>query len=162
MQSNDDRIKIIFMYNGSNETIECRRNEYMNKIYKRYEMKTKVDLEKVFFLCNGSLIEPEKKLNTIIRHDEKLITMIVNDLNNDEGNEENEVNLKQPKFIICPICNEICLININDYKITFTNCKKSHRFTKTLFDEFFDFQTIDESKIICDKCEGEHKKKKMK
>jgi len=29
-----------------------------------------------------------------------------------------------------------------------------------MIDEFFDFQKIDESKIICDKCVGEDKKRK--
>ena len=150
-------VKIIFIYNGSNETIECKREEYMLDIYKRYAMKIQVDLEKLYFLCNGSMINPEIKLNNIIKKDENIINMIVNELINDE---DNEINLKKSKDIICPICNEICLINFKDYKITFSDCKNGHRFTKTMLDEFLDFQKIDESKILCDKCEKGNEKKK--
>ena len=83
--------------------------------------------------------------------------MIVNELDDDE---DNGINLKQSKHIICPICNEICLINLNDYKISFSNCKNGHRFTNIMYDEFLDFQKIDESKIVCDKCKGKDKNKK--
>ena len=83
--------------------------------------------------------------------------MMVNELYNDE---ENEIKLKQSKYIICPICTEICLINLNDYRIIFSNCRNGHRFTKIMLDEYFYFQKIDESKIICDKCLGEDKRNK--
>ena len=152
-----DEVKIIFTYNGNNETIECKRNEYMLDIYKRYVMKIQIELKRLYFLCNGSLIYPEEIVNNIIKKDAKIMNMIVYELENDE---DNEISLKQSKDIICPICNEICLINLNDYKITFSNCKNGHRFTKIMIDEFFDFQKIDESKIICDKCVGEDKKRK--
>ena len=112
-------VKIIFQYNGNNETIECKKNEFMLDIYKRYVMKVQVDLKKLYFLFNGSLINPEIKLSEIVKNDEKIINMIVNELYNEE---DNEINLKQSKDIICPICNEICLINLNDYRITFSNC----------------------------------------
>ena len=150
-------VKIIFLYNGNNETIKCKKGEYMLDIYKRYAMKIQVDLEKLYFLCNGSMINPEMKLNNIIKKDEKIINMIVNELINDE---DNEINLKKSKDIICPICNEICLINLNDYRITFSNCRNGHKFNQIMFEEYYDFQKIDESKIICDKCVGKDKNKK--
>jgi len=112
-----DEVKIMFTFNGNNETIECKRNEYMIDIYKRYVMKIQVELNKLYFLCNGSLKCPEEIVNKIIKNDEKIIKMIVYELENDE---DNETNLKQSKDIICPICNEICLINLKDYKITFS------------------------------------------
>ena len=150
-------VKIIFAYYGHNETIECKKNEYMQDIYNRYVMKVQLDLQKLYILYNGIIINPEVKLENIIKKNEKIIHMVVNELYNDE---DNELNLKQSKDIICPICNEICFINLNGYRIAFNNCKNGHRFTKIMFDEYFDFQKIDESKIICDKCEGENKNKK--
>ena len=153
-----EKIKINFIYKGINETIECNKDEYMDNIYKRYISKIQVDLDNLFFLCNGSMINPEVKLKNILKEKEKIINMIVYEIDNDD--EDNDINLKQSKHIICPICNEICLINLKDYKISFSNCKNGHRFTKIMFDEFFDFQKIDESKIICDKCEKEDKNKK--
>ncbi len=151
------KIIINFIYKGQIEAIGCNKDEYMINIYKRYVKKIKADLNNLYFLCNGSLINPELKLQNILKENENIINMIVNDLDNDE---DNCINLKQSKHIICPICNEICLINLNDYKISFSNCKNGHKFTKILFDEFLDFQKIDESKILCDKCEKEDKNKK--
>jgi len=130
----------------------------MNAIYRRYAMKIKLDIKKIYFLYIGNLINQEEKLCDITRSEDK-INMLVEEL---EVDEENDINLIQSKDIICPICNEICLINFKDYKITFSDCKNGHRFTKTMLDEFLDFQKIDESKIICDKCEKGNEKKKVK
>ena len=149
--------KITFLYNGVSETLECNKDELMDAIYRRYTKKINVDIKKVFFLYNGSMINQEEKLNDIAKS-EDMIYMLVLDL---EGEVEND-SLKQSKDIICPICNEICLINFKDYKITFSDCKNGHRFTKTMLDEFLDFQKIDESKILCDKCEKGNEKKKVK
>jgi len=57
---------------------------------------------------------------------------------------------KQSKYIICPICNEICLINLNITKLDLVIAKMV---TKIIYDKFFGFQKIYESKIIFDKCE---------
>ena len=151
-------IRINFLYMGKKEIIECYIDEYMDNIFKRYATKIQVDLDNLYFLCNGNVINPEDKLRNILKENEnETINIIVEELNKDE---DEGINLKQSKHIICPICNEICLIKLNDYRISFSNCKNGHRFTKITFEEFFDFQTIDESKIICDKCEGEDKNKK--
>ena len=151
-------VKITFTYNGVNETIDCKDDELMCSIYKRYTAKIKGDIKKLYFLYNGDMINQEEKLTNIIR-DQNMINMLVFNLENDEEN-EGEVVLKQSKHIICPICSEICLISLNDYKITFSDCKNGHKFTNTMIDEFLDFQKIDESKIICDKCEEGNKNKK--
>ena len=150
-------IKITFAFNGMNEILDCKKEEYMIEIYKRYAMKIKVDIQKIFFLYNGDMITPEQKLKNIIKKDENNINMIVNEIYDDE---DNEIILKQSKDIICPVCNGLSLINLYDYKITFNICQNGHRFTNLMLDEYYDFQKIDESKIICDKCEGEDKSKK--
>ena len=153
-------INITFIYNSINEIIiECKSDELMYPIYKRYAIETKKNIKNLYFLYNGDKINPEEKLSDIAG-DAKMINMLVNNLFDEE--DKNEIVLKQSKDIICPICSEICLINLNDYKITFSDCKNGHRFTKTMFNEFLDFQKIDESKIVCNKCEGEDKTKKNK
>ncbi len=150
-------IEITFTYNGQNKIIESEPDEKMINIYEKYAKEIKVDLNNLYFLYNGSMITKEKELKTIINRNQNIINIIVCELDNDE---ENEIKLIQSKDIICPICNEICLINFNDYRITFSDCKNGQRFTKIMLDEFFDFQKIDESKIICDNCDGEDKTKK--
>ena len=41
--------KIIFLYNGKNETILCKEGEYMIDIYKRYAKAIQVDFKKLYF-----------------------------------------------------------------------------------------------------------------
>ena len=53
---------------------------------------------------------------------------------NDSDKEENE--LIQSKYIICPICTELCLINFIDYKINLNCIKNSHNFSNILLDKF--------------------------
>ena len=150
---------ITFTFNGEDKILDCKKEEYMIEIYRRFGKKIQVDIKKLFFLYNGDMINPEQKLKNIIKNDDKNIKMIVNQMDDDDD-EEKEIILKQSKDIICPICNEISLINLNDYKISFNICQNGHRFTNLMLDEYFDFQKIDESKIICDKCEGKDKNKK--
>ena len=149
--------EVIFSYNGRNKTIMCKKDEYMIDIYKRYSKAIQEDIKKLYFLYNGNLIYPDLKFESIIQKDENIINILVNELYNYE---ENEKKLKQSKNIICPFCYEICFINLNEYRINFSNCKKGHRFSNIMFNEYFDFQKIDESLIICDNCEGEDKNKK--
>ena len=59
-------IIINFLYKGQNETIGCNKDEYMINIFKRYVKKIKVDLNNLYFLCNGSMINPELKLKNIL------------------------------------------------------------------------------------------------
>ena len=54
--------------------------------------------------------------------------------------------------IICPICKEIVLIQIHDYKIDLNECKDGHKLNNILINEFENNQMIDISKIICDEC----------
>jgi len=42
-------VKIIFLYNGQNEILKCKKDEYMIDIYKRYVKKINADLKNLFF-----------------------------------------------------------------------------------------------------------------
>ena len=59
--------------------------------------------------------------------------------------------IKKSKYVICPDCGENCLIDIKDYKIYLSQCDKGHSTILSL-DEYPSTQKIDESKIICNKC----------
>jgi len=140
-------IKINFSYNGRKDTLISNNQENMISIYKKYTTMIGKGIKDIFFLFNGDLINPEKKIKDI--SDEKEINILVYEFEEDEPKEDI---LKKSRDIICPICKEICVINFNNYKITFNNCKNCHTFSNILFNEFYDFQKINESLIICDKC----------
>ena len=61
------------------------------------------------------------------------------------------------KDIICPICKEICIYDIKDYKIKLYGCKKGHIINNIKLDEFNNKQNIDISQIKCDKCKNKSK-----
>ena len=63
----------------------------------------------------------------------------------------------QSKEIICPQCGENCLLNINGFKIDLYGCKNGHEKKYLSLDEFNSTQNIDESKIICNECNNQHK-----
>ena len=84
-----------------------------------------------------------------IKYDE--IKIIVFDF---EFEREEKESLKQSKEIICPICNELCEINFNNYKIYLNNCINKHCFPNLIINEFYDFQKINEKKIICNQCQS--------
>ena len=75
-------------------------------------------------------------------------------LNEDFNNTQKII---RSKDIICPKCGEICLLKINDYKISFYDCKKEEKLNNILLDEYEYIQKIDQSKIICDDCKYTNK-----
>ena len=77
-------------------------------------------------MSNGDLVNEEKTLEEIMDEEEKQITILAFEYEKED--EDIIEKLKQSKDIICPICKEICLLNFNDYKINFGNCKKKEFF----------------------------------
>ena len=74
------------------------------------------------------------------------MTIQINKINNEEES------IIKSKIIICPKCYESTNIKIKDYKINLYGCKNNHNIINILFGKYLDLQKIDESKIICNKC----------
>ena len=140
--------KINFLFNGFNEALEYEKENNMNEIFIKYAEKIQRDIKELFFLHNGDLINPEKTLRQLNEKGNE-VKILVFEFDEEETNQEV---IKQSKDIICPICKEICMIVFNDYKISFNNCKNGHTFSNVLFNEFDNFQEINESTILCNKC----------
>ena len=143
-----ENIKLIFEFNGKAEEMEFKKEELIFNIFQKYAERIGQTIEKLIFLYNGDLINPRKTLEDLSQGKNN-IKLLVYELEIDE--EENESIIKS-KSAICPICKELCLINIKDYKIFFSNCKNKHKISNILFNEFDDFLKINEAKILCDKC----------
>ena len=122
----------------------------MKDIFKRYTIKISKNANDVYFMCNGSKINEASKLEEISNSDNE-ISILVYDINN-KKNENKEEQLKEYKDIICPECGEICLIDINDYKIKLNKCINKHSTENILFDEFNDLSKNNELDIVCNKC----------
>ena len=106
------------------------------------------------FLYSGNIIDEELKLSEMIGNEEiDKITILVFS----KENINNYKSLEKSKYIICPKCKENIKFKINEYKINLYECKNGHKADNILFNEFWNTQYIDLSKIICDKCKEKNK-----
>ena len=135
--------RITFFHNGETITIQCKIEE---NLFERFSNKINKDLENMVFLYNGNIMKEDFDLKKI---KENQIKILIIDF---EFEREQNESLKQSKEIICPICNELCEININKYKISLKNCINKHCFPNLIINGFNDFQKINEKEILCKKC----------
>ena len=142
-----------FTFNGYLTAIKCSKDEKMKDICNKFISKVGVDINKLQFLYNGRQIQFELPFNEVINLNDKErneINILVYEKKSTIIDENNS--LIKSKNIICPKCGEICRIKINDYKITLYGCKNGHETKNILLNEFDNLQNINESLIICNKC----------
>jgi len=135
--------KITFDYNGQEITIQCKINE---NLFEKLSNTINKDLENMCLLYNGNVMKEDLDLKEI---KDNQIKILIIDF---EFEREQNKSLKQSKEIICPICNELCEIKFNNYKISLSNCINKHLFPNLIINGFDDFQKINEKVILCKKC----------
>ena len=147
-------ITLDFIYNGNSTKIQCKRDEYMKDIFKRYIGKIDKNVGELYFICNGNKINEELKLEQINNKDNE-IRILVNNIN--DKTVDNKETEKKYKDIICPKCGEICIIDIKDYKLILNKCINKHKIENILLDEFDDLQKNNKLNIICNNCNKDKK-----
>ena len=131
-------VNLDFIYQGNAIKIQRKRNEYMKDILKRYIVKIGKNIKDVYFICNGNKINEQLKLEEI-NNKENEIKILVNDVK--DNNTENKGKIsKKNKDVICPECGNICILDINDYKIKLDKCINNHSKENILLDEYNDLQ----------------------
>ena len=143
--------QIEFIQNSKCTSISCNYNEKFNDIINRYINITGNDLNSVYYLYSGNIIENREeltfnKISNKMNKERNKMTIQINKINNEDES------IIKSKIIICPKCYESTNIKIKDYKINLYGCKNNHNINNILLDEYLDLQNIDESKIICNKC----------
>ena len=133
-----------FIYNGQMIKIQCKRDEFMKNIFKRYLMIIKKNFQDVCFTYNGFKINEELKLEQLNNKNNEIKILVLNTVTKEI--------IKISKDIICPECGDICLLSINDYKMNLNKCCKEHNFPNILLEEFNDTQKINELTILCHEC----------
>ena len=141
-------VNLNFQYNGNLIKVQAKRNEYMKDIFPRFLTKINKSISEVFFIYDGTILKEELKLEEINNKDNE-IQILVSDC---ECDTPIKPKLIQSKDIICPECGEICLINIEDYKMSLNGCNNKHCKENILLDEYTNLQLIDESETKCDSC----------
>ena len=151
-------VEIEFNYNQNKIIIQGNPNNLFKEIIEKYTNKTNLDINILYFISNGKIINKKDKLENIMSESDKRnkkIQILVYSINSIINNEN--TNIKISKDIICPVCEELCLYEIKDDKIKLYDCKNGHMIENIKLNEFENYQAIDISQIKCDICKNKNK-----
>ena len=147
--------EVTFIYNQNLTKIQCKKSDTMKDICRKFSSKISKNLDDMTLLYKGGTIDNELNFEQQAKPDDNQSgEMKVLVLSNEEDEGTKYI---LSKDIICPICGELCFINIKDYKITPYECKNGHKMDNCLSKNFYMTQKIDISKIICDICKEGNK-----
>ena len=149
-------LQVSFLYEGQNIYIQCNSDDTMNVLAEKFALKVGINKDSVYYLYQGNKIDTNLALDKFINQEDKsknLITIMVMKLSSDETLKNNKV-INKSGYIICPICKEKSLININNYRASLYNCKNGHNNSDIELDKFEQTQKIDLSEILCDQCKN--------
>ena len=156
-------VQIEFNYLQIKTLIQVNPEDKFETAANQFANKTQVQLDKVVFLSNGSILSMENSIKNIMnifdRQKNKTnilvipINTIMNLNNNNIINYNNNINNNANYHeVICPICKESCKFEIKNYRITLSGCKNGHKMENIKISEYINYQKIDFSKIFCDIC----------
>ena len=141
---------IIFNKNGLETTIQCKEDECLRDVCARYSSKENIQIDQFLFLHGGITLDLNIKVNQINSHNSQIKIVVIS-----SNNSENTVSAnKESKHIICPTCQTDCTMNISDYKVECYNCENGHKSLNMQIKKLNESQSIDESKIKCNRCEN--------
>ena len=88
-----DEIILNFHYKGKIVEMQCKRDENMNDIFKRYANKINKNVNEIYFINNGDLLKNNLKLKEINNKD-KEINILVYDFNSNNNNKKRTIEKK--------------------------------------------------------------------
>ena len=151
-------INVEFIYRTSPTIIQTTKEESMRHISEKFAYKAKVDISSVYYLYNGGKIDPNLTLSKIATKDDLNLgqmKIVVCSYEDDKQKENLQKSIREPDFmsddIICQVCQEICFVDFDEYKIKFYGCQKGHSLN-TSINQYNETQKIDKSKITCNVC----------
>ena len=143
--------KVIFIYNGLENIIQCKKEDTMKEIVRKFANKVDINIKEIIFLYGGFNINLDLTYEDIINKDDlkrgEMKILLYNKNNINESNSK-----IKSKYVICPECKDNCFLNIHNFKISLSGCKNGHKIDNILLNEFEQIQNINESKIKCNKC----------
>ena len=149
------QIEIEFNYQGQPTKIQCNTQDILNNIFQNFANKSQIDINSVYFLYSGTIINGNSTVEQVINNTDKERKIMNILVNSTDAPIQKSIIIK-PKDISCPKCGETARINITDYKILL-QCKNGHNKGNILLDEYQNTQKVNISKIVCDKCKINNK-----
>ena len=148
--------EVIFNYEGKTIIIQCNINDKMKDIIDKFLIKITNNENNLYYLYNGTITndnltfneqannidKDRRKMNIIVVKKEEVIDIIKEIISKD---------------IICPECKENALMNLDNFRLNFHDCKNNHNINKISFNEFEQTQKMIINKIICDICHIKNK-----
>ena len=149
-------VEIVFNHNHIETIIQANLDDSFNKIIQRYINKSQLDINNLYFISNGQILPNNGKniMNIMNKSEQSNKKKIIFALSKNTTIINDNTNMIKSKDIICPICKEICIYEIEDHKIKLHGCKKGHIMDNIKLDDFNNQQNINISQIICDKCKN--------
>ena len=144
--------RIIFIHNGIEYLIHCKKNEKMSLVIDGFYNKSQIPRNSVYFVCNGDILDYEITEDKIPYNEQNRKIVVVLDLNN-----QNNDKIIKSNEIVCKICKENSKIEVDNYHIILFGCKNNHKIDNIKFNEFAQTQFINLSKINCDLCKIRNK-----
>ena len=149
----ENTCEIIFTFKGLDTLIQCQNGEKVNDAINRFIQKIDIDINSIYLIYGGSVVNKELTINELIKSSDKNENKINLLVFNKEEEKENLDNINEglvkSKIIICPKCHENFLIKIKDYKFSLYGCKNNDITENILLEEFDKTQNINNLKIIC-------------
>ena len=128
----------------------------MKNIINNFTGKANLDRDSLYFSYNGKAgkdfneeLTFSQTANAFDKTKKKMI-ILAYDLIDKESNDQTIV---KSNNVICPTCGENIRLSINNYKISLFDCKNGHKINNISLKTFEESQKIDNSKIICGKCQ---------
>ena len=148
-------VEVEFNFNGLMKKIQCKYEEKMNDIFKRYAVKSELDVQSLCFLYGGKQLNENLTLEEVTNSNNDPIKILVIEIS--EPIPDTNQPLVKSKYITCPECCENIRLRFINYKIKLYDCRKKHNFNNILLDEFQNTQVHDFSKVICGNCKNKNK-----
>ena len=156
--------QVEFLYNGIICLIQCQEAQKMEDICNIFISKSNINENNIYFFYDGKGGSQFNKKATFIQmansfdKARKKMSILVYD-----KDAMDNINSKMiSKNIICPQCNELIKMNIDNYSINLFECKNQHSIKNILLKEFQKSQVIDLTNIKCSKCKEKNKSNTFK
>ena len=118
-------VEVEFNYQQIITKIQANINDSFNDIIQRFVNKAQLDINDVYFLSNGKILNKNEIIKNVINESEKRnkkMIILVYSINSTIRN----ANIIKSNDVICPQCKEICKYEIKDHKIKLYDCKNGH------------------------------------
>ena len=132
--------KIIFLYEKNKKEMILEYKYSLKELLKKYLSLIDQKQKDILFMYKGK--ELSLQSNNIILNGNRNIISVIN-LNKKK-------NVNETNYILCPKCTNLQFLNINEEKISMTNCINNHKYLDLSINNFIKRQN--ELKINCSIC----------